>query len=87
VDCEVTEAERTAAAIVYRAVIRTGFSPDILTVRPVSGWVRWDPESSVGSPEGRRIEGRITVGLPGGAGPQAVELRINGRPFRRVELP
>ncbi len=89
VDCRVEEVERTRERIVYRAEFVTDFVQDLLVVRPESEWVRWDPDASDRVAEGRRIRGRITVGLPGGAlEPRpGLLLLVNGRPLRRVELP
>ena len=83
------EVERTRERIVYRAEFVTDFVQDLLVVRPESEWVRWDPDASDRVAEGRRIRGRITVGLPGGAlEPRpGLLLLVNGRPLRRVELP
>ncbi|MCK6481468.1 MAG: hypothetical protein HUU06_14010 [Planctomycetaceae bacterium] len=89
VECVLTEASRTPTRVVYQVVIHTGFPEDVLSVRPSSEWVRWDPDVSEPEGGGRRILGTVTVGLPGateGGARPGIRLLVGGRPVRFVEI-
>jgi hypothetical protein len=89
VDCRAAVLERTAERVVYQVVIQTGFPQEILAVRPDPEGVRWDLDNTEARGEGREIRGRLTVlrGAPPGEERAGAWLMVNGRPFRRVDLP